>query len=224
MREGERERELKSMIDIDIDRYEETKIDRDRWVPTHIPTNLSIFLPVYALCVTFLNWGQSQENGWHMQNEKILLLWRPLGRMPIFIYGRCGGRYWPSVVLMKGAKGTGLVTEIVTRPTINKSGKPFFDECMSIITGMSQKFCNILITWGTIGQLRVLLSKSWRLPATLNYKKPNTSETLWVLLTGIAAWKMDSKSSLNRTWPCLIIKLDLVPENVLLLWISVHST
>ena len=49
---------------------------------------------------------------------------------------------------------------------------------------MNQKFCNILVTWGTIRLFMIFLPKSWRWWTPLNCEKPSAPDTLWMLLTG----------------------------------------
>ena len=61
---------------------------------------------------------------------------------------------------------------------------------------MSRKFCNILIMWGTIRQLRMLLPRLWRWLTTPDCKMLTLPDTLWVILTGFAsmAWSMALES------------------------------
>ena len=47
---------------------------------------------------------------------------------------------------------------------------------------VSQRFCNILVTWVTIQPLWLLLRRSWRWPTILDWAIPNSPDTLWVLL------------------------------------------
>ena len=47
---------------------------------------------------------------------------------------------------------------------------------------VSHKFCSILLTWGTIQQLRMVLPRSWKGQTTLNCKMPSLPDTLQVLL------------------------------------------
>ena len=47
---------------------------------------------------------------------------------------------------------------------------------------MSQKFCNVLVAWSTIWQVRMLLPRSWKWQTTLDSKIPSSCDTLWVLL------------------------------------------
>ena len=61
---------------------------------------------------------------------------------------------------------------------------------------MSQKFCNILVTWG------ILLSRLWRWQTTLDCGMPSLPDTLWELFPGFT-----SESSFRPTWPYLIIKV-----------------
>ena len=72
---------------------------------------------------------------------------------------------------------------------------------------VSQKFCNILITWSTIWQLWMLLSGSWSWRTTLDCEMLSSSDNFQILLVGIAsmAWRLTSES--RSTWPCLIIKV-----------------
>ena len=65
----------------------------------------------------------------------------------------------------------------------------------SVDTSASQKFCNILVTWGTIQQLWILM---WTWKTTLDCEMLNSPNTLWVLLTRFASitWNMTLKSTL----------------------------
>ena len=49
---------------------------------------------------------------------------------------------------------------------------------------VNQKFCNILVTWGTIRQHHLLLPKSWKWRTTLVTEMPRSPDTLPVLLAG----------------------------------------
>ena len=68
---------------------------------------------------------------------------------------------------------------------------------------LSQNFCYILLTWGTIRWLRRLLSSSWRWPITLDYEMPNSPDTLRILLAGFTsmAWSTISESTVwDLSW------------------------
>ena len=54
-----------------------------------------------------------------------------------------------------------------------------------IFTGVSQKFCNIIITQGTIQQFWLLLPRSWRWWTILNCETPSLPDTLWICLYGL---------------------------------------
>ena len=49
-----------------------------------------------------------------------------------------------------------------------------------------QKFCNILVRWGTVWEFRMLLLTSWKWRTTLDWEIPNSPDTLWLLLIGFA--------------------------------------
>ena len=59
------------------------------------------------------------------------------------------------------------------------------------ITRVSQKFCNILVAWGTIQQLWMLLLSSWKCWTTLDCEIPNSSDTFQGLFMEFAlmAWR-----------------------------------
>ena len=54
-------------------------------------------------------------------------------------------------------------------------------------TWVSQDFCNVLVTWATIQQLRMLLRRSWRWRTTQDSKKLSSPDTFWRLLIGFAS-------------------------------------
>ena len=64
---------------------------------------------------------------------------------------------------------------------LNKSVMNWLEE--NHITRLSQKFCNILVTWDTIWQLLMLWPRLWRWWTTLNCEIHSSSDTLQVLLT-----------------------------------------
>ena len=53
---------------------------------------------------------------------------------------------------------------------------------------MIQKFCNILVIWGTIKQLWRLLPKSWRWWTILGSKMPSSPDTLQVPQPDLPLW------------------------------------
>ena len=50
-------------------------------------------------------------------------------------------------------------------------------------TRMSQKFCNILVMWGSTKLLWMLLPRLWMWQNTLEYEMPSSLDTLQVILT-----------------------------------------
>ena len=73
---------------------------------------------------------------------------------------------------------------------------------------VSQKFCNILVIWGTIQQLWMLLPRLWRWWTTLECKMPNSPDTLRMLITRFASiiWSTASESSFKPTWPWRLLQ------------------
>ena len=61
---------------------------------------------------------------------------------------------------------------------------------------LSQKFCNILLTWGMIQQVWMFLPRLWRWKAPLSCVMPNSPNTLWVLVTRFVSmgWSTASES------------------------------
>ena len=80
----------------------------------------------------------------------------------------------------------------------------------TLVARVSQNFCNILVTWGTIRQLWVFLPRLWRCPITLvdtELAWYSSSATLWICLYGLGHGL--GIYSLRSIWPCLIVE-DLV--------------
>ena len=78
----------------------------------------------------------------------------------------------------------------------------------TLYTRESQRFSNILVMWGTIWQLRMLLSRLWRWQTILDWDAKLTWYSLsvshWLdygLEHGLGIYGFRS------TWPCLIIKV-----------------
>ena len=65
---------------------------------------------------------------------------------------------------------------------------------------MSQKFCNILVTWVILLQFWMLLLMSWKWWTTLDCEMSSSSDTLWVLLDRFASvvWSTALKSLAYR--------------------------
>ena len=72
---------------------------------------------------------------------------------------------------------------------------------------MSQKFCNILVTWCTIRQLRILLLSFWRWRTTLDSKMQSSPDTLRVLLAGFVFMPSQEIHRFRPACSCLIIKV-----------------
>ena len=75
---------------------------------------------------------------------------------------------------------------------------------------VSQKFCNILVKWGTIWWLQMHLLMMWRWWTTLDCEMPSSPDTLQVLLIGFYLYGLEYSFRIHCFWPiwlCLIIKV-----------------
>ena len=77
--------------------------------------------------------------------------------------------------------------------------------CFYVCIEVRQKFCNILVTSGTIWQILMLLLWLWRLWSMLDCEMPSSPDTLWVCLDGLVHGL--GICSFRFTWPCLIDKV-----------------
>ena len=72
-------------------------------------------------------------------------------------------------------------------------------------TWVNQKFCTILVIWGTIWQLLMLLSRSWRWWTALDCKMPCSSATHRICFSDL-----EHSLRIHRfrlTWTCLIFEV-----------------
>ena len=90
-----------------------------------------------------------------------------------------------------------LATLLKGLPTIVRNQWTIVDKKKwTKVTRVSQKFCNILITWGTIWQLLVFLPRSWKWWTILGREMLTLPDTLQVQLAVFVfmAWSTVSES------------------------------
>ena len=92
-------------------------------------------------------------------------------------------------------------------------------------TRVNQKFCNILVTRGTVWFLRMLLRKSWRRRTTLDCEILSSHDNPRILLAGFASirWDAASESTGFGCFCAIMAPLELVILRCTFLCVSFKS-
>ena len=123
----------------------------------------------------------------------------------------------PSLTIFKNKKNNGCYISITIK------GHTRSDLKIVSFTRVSYMFCNILQTWGTIRQLRMLLLRSWRWQTIMDCEMLSSPDNPQFLFTILASmdWSTVSESTFFffcvfffvfcffpwPSWPCLLVEV-----------------